>query len=97
LRERRGGAGLADWAGAHRDVPLIVLLLALVTLAAGRYRARVAFASLVLLVALWAACGGIVMRIPGTPFITYSLTATGTFASGSSTLSHSVMLKLTVQ
>jgi hypothetical protein len=37
---------------------------------------------LVLLVALWAACGAVVARIPGTPFITYSLTAIGTFASG---------------
>jgi|GEM_PF-1069861 len=60
-------------------------------------RCRVQSCLLVLLVALWAACGAIVMRIPGTPFITYSLTATGTFASGSSTLSHSVVLKLTVQ
>jgi len=49
------------------------------------------------LVALWAACGGIVMRISGPPFITFSLTATGTIASGISTLWHGITLKLTVQ
>jgi len=34
------------------------------------------------LVGLRVACGGIVMRVPGTPFISSSLAATGTFASG---------------
>jgi hypothetical protein len=57
-------------------------LLALVTLAAGRYQARLAFAFLELSVALRAACGGIVMRIPGTRFIACSLAAARTFASG---------------
>ena len=45
-------------------------------------------------------CGGsgaVAQRNPGTPAGTYSLTVTGTVTSGSATLTHNVVLKVTVQ
>jgi len=44
-----------------------------------------------------AACGGGGSSKPGTPAGTYSLTVTGTFNSGSTTLAHNAQLKLVVQ
>jgi hypothetical protein len=44
-----------------------------------------------------AACGGGGSSKPGTPAGTYSLTVTGTFNSGATTLAHNAQLKLVVQ
>ena len=58
-------------------------------------------AVLLVLVGLWASCGGggsnDVIHVPGTPAGTYSLTVTGTTGSGSATLQHNFSLTLTVR
>lgn len=66
-----------------------------------RRRLPLAIGLMVLLVVFFAGCGGSGGAgggggSPGTPSGTYSLTVTGTLMSGSSTLSHSVTLSLTV-
>lgn len=70
-------------------------------LARGR-RIRVALGTVMALVVFWAACGGGGGGAggggnPGTPAGTYNLTVTGTFTSGSTTLTHDGKLTLTVQ
>jgi len=56
----------------------------------------VPLASGLLLTLALAGCGGGTPSNPGTPAGTYTLTVTGSMGSGSATLSHSVMLTLTV-
>jgi photosystem II stability/assembly factor-like uncharacterized protein len=62
-----------------------------------------ALAAILLFVALWASCGGGGGSSgggggkPGTPVATYTLTVTGTYASGSTTLTHNLTLTLTVK
>jgi hypothetical protein len=60
-----------------------------------------AFVCLFSLAITWSACGGgsgsNTMGGAGTPAGTYNLTVTGTFTSGSTTLSHVTKLKLVVQ
>jgi hypothetical protein len=74
------------WAIARRKLPGESRWLSLmVALAAG-----------FLLTLALAGCGGTVTSNPGTPAGTYTLTVTGTTGSGTSTLSHSVILTLNV-
>jgi photosystem II stability/assembly factor-like uncharacterized protein len=63
---------------------------------------RGALAAILLFVALWASCGGGGGSSggggnPGTPAGTYNLTVSGTYTSGSTTLTHDVTLTLTVE
>jgi len=91
-----------------RSLPMMVVLLAAVAWAAWAWRWRVSSrrtalislgAGLLLALAL-ASCGGgggsSVPQNPGTPAGTYPLTVTGTVGSGSSALSHSMTLTLTI-
>jgi photosystem II stability/assembly factor-like uncharacterized protein len=65
-----------------------------------RFSGRVSFALLVLLVAVWPACGGNGggggTWDLGTPRGTYTLTVSGTYSSGSTILTHSTTLTLSV-
>jgi hypothetical protein len=55
-------------------------------------------AAVLLMALVWAGCGGsLVIYNSGTPAGTYLLTVTGTVPSGSNTLKHSLILKLTVK
>lgn len=61
--------------------------------------ALVVAAATLLSALLWAACGGgggSVVHNPGTQAGTYSLTVSGTVASGSNTLAHNITVKVTV-
>jgi uncharacterized repeat protein (TIGR01451 family) len=84
---------------------LAVGLVAFARRARGRVPPRLAMGTAVLLVTMLGAfgmpgCGGGTMptaiHTAGTPAGTYTLNVTGTFASGTDTLSHSVQLTLTV-
>ncbi|HEV2175947.1 MAG TPA: FG-GAP-like repeat-containing protein [Terriglobia bacterium] len=85
---------------------LSLVLLALMMLAAlaaapkwRTRRASLAFAAMMLMVVLWASCGGGSSGTagnPGTPAGTYTVTVTGTF-TGSATLTHTTKLTLIVQ
>jgi photosystem II stability/assembly factor-like uncharacterized protein len=103
-----GAAGTLA-AGASCGKPAsLVHLRALRELAEGRMRgweilSRAALAATITLVLMWAACGGGGggrtsggNQNPGTPAGNYSLTVTGTYSSGSATLTHDLTLKLTV-
>jgi uncharacterized protein (DUF2141 family) len=87
-------------------LPLLLSLLGIATVTVfavtRRRRSRVRLAAAMLLALLWAACGGGSGGgggggPTGTPAGTYNLTVTGTFTSGSSTLTNSVALTLIVQ
>jgi hypothetical protein len=114
-REDRGGlrAPLQDPPlGRHTGLPLQVWLLALlaVTVVAAAFRPPQAnvrlkldttfpLAGALLLVLLWAACGGggaVPAPHPGTPAGTYTLTVTGTVTTGSGNLSHNLTFTLKV-
>jgi len=92
--------------GNYRPLVLVLAVSALAWLASlfkqGRQR-RLSLASVSLLVLTiciglaLAACGGGGGSKPGTPTGTYSLTVTGTFNSGSTTLAHNTNLTLVVQ
>jgi hypothetical protein len=98
--------------GRHTGLPLQVWLVALlaVTVVAAAFRppqenvrlrpdATVTLAGALLLVLLWAACGGggtPPAPHPGTPAGTYTLTVTGTVTTGSGNLSHDLTLTLKV-
>jgi hypothetical protein len=96
--------------GRHRGLPLQIWLLALVMLAslggiratrAGWKPAPAMLAAALMLVLLWVACGGGGGAAPppprpGTPPGTYTLTVTGTVATGSGNLSHDITLTLKV-
>jgi len=57
-------------------------------------------AAMMLSLTLWAACGGgpatTPLQQPGTPAGDYTLTVTGSYTAGATTLNHSIPLKLTV-
>jgi len=63
-----------------------------------RLRAGLTFAGLLLVLLFWAACGGgsAPVQNSGTPPGTYSLTVGAAYTSGSNTLRHGIVLKLTV-
>jgi hypothetical protein len=90
--------------GRHGGLPLQVWLLVLATLttfAVARKRGvALRLGTAMLLVMLWAACGGgggaPPAPHPGTPAGTYTLTVTGTVATGSGNLSHDITLTLKV-
>ncbi|MGD0921624.1 MAG: choice-of-anchor D domain-containing protein [Terriglobia bacterium] len=97
--------------GRHTGLPLQVWLLALLaaTVVAAAFRPPHAnvrlkpdttfpLAGALLLVLLWAACGGGVGGggNPGTPLGTYTLTVTGTVTTGSGNLSHNLTFTLKV-
>jgi hypothetical protein len=92
---------------------LLTMLAALATLA-GSYairragvpqlsRPQIVLAATLLVMIVWAACGGTGGGggggggNPGTPAGTYTLTVTGAYVSGSTTLAHNVTLTLTVK
>lgn len=90
-------------------VPLLGYLALMLALAAGlgvqelatrfrRLRAGLTFAGLLLVLLFWAACGGgsAPVQNSGTPPGTYSLTVGAAYTSGSNTLRHGIVLKLTV-
>lgn len=81
-------------------VALIAILLASRKIAPPRLPAlrKVAFGLILLLAMAWPACGGGASGTwdPGTPVGTYTLTVSGTYAAGSTTLAHEVTLTLTV-
>jgi hypothetical protein len=92
--------------GRHTGVPLQVwalLTLAMLTAlrVARRRRVLLSLGACLLLVVLWAACGGSAGSAPtpsrpGTPSGTYTLTVTGTAAAGSGNSSHAITLTLKV-
>lgn len=78
---------------------LILSALALLSRAAGRSLRWPIFAALLLAAMALASCGGAPYGsggISGTPAGTYTLTTTGTYASGSTALNHNMNLTLTV-
>jgi hypothetical protein len=105
-RARAGpGTQLRPPVGTPRGLPLLLGLMslaALATLATRRRRAWVALSTSLLLVLLWAACGGggLMSTSPGsgTPAGTYMLTITGSYAapSGGAELTHNTTVTLTV-
>ena len=62
-------------------------------------RAWAPLAVVMLSLTLWAACGGgpaTTLAQPGTPPGDYTLTVTGSYTAGTTTLNHNLPLKLTV-
>jgi hypothetical protein len=86
------------------EFTVLVMLLALALAFTRRRKAWVGLAALLMILAGWASCGGGGGGGPvgppvhnGTPAGTYTLTVTGTYGSGSTALTHTLNLTLTVQ
>lgn len=79
---------------------LIAALALLATIVAGRRRhVRLTLGFAMLMVVLGAGCSGFVKgttSVAGTPAGTYTLTLTGTPGTGSSAVTHSIQVRLTV-
>jgi hypothetical protein len=92
-RSLHSGPALLHW--------LFILAIPVSLMMKSRRRAWLSLGVITLFVLLWASCGGRgggtgSTGNPGTTPGTYTLTVTGTFTSGSTTLSHHVTLTLTV-
>lgn len=100
----RGGRGLALWL-ALSGLPGLVLLANLNRSCRKRQRRLLSGLAILCVLSIgiiWSACGGGRSTTgttgnPGTPAGTYNLTVTGTFTSGSTTLTHNTKLTLVVQ
>ena len=75
---------------------LIALSLGAAGYRLGVRRAWLGVSFLILWVALWAACGGGATTQPGTQYGNYALAFTGTLGSGSTAITHSVRVNLSI-